>query len=1229
MATPAVALNTLALLTPEFPSGATTLSVDSSVLPLVINADTTCTTVTVLVGSSIVVLTNPVLVNGLNRFTGSIGITTQPTAQVFQITGSNNLSLQYSILYLDTELAVTIAPPSGVTIYRGSSTCRIEWVLPSFTGFEGVRVQWSTDPSGVSTPYQQYGGLVTEVARTGTVAISPTTTTVAANPFFGTTNQSSVVTTSTVIEAQINYCSATIPLTTVNQNIFYVTLTTVLQDPNTNAVYESLAAGPFTCGFVNLKVVNPIDFLALQKATDIATRLITELNRRDPDLDLTARSEIRDLMINPLSLELANMSVREWFSRCAQSVSALSQLDNATGNGISDPVTTSPVKQQIARAYGLGTTDVQTLINGRFDVLGEWAGITRGGSTTATVPVTFFVYARPLASIAIQVGVLVSSIPNSTTAAVQYTTTGSGSIDPANPAAYYDPTHGWWSVTVPAQCTVAGASGNVGAGSLNQVTSGGPSGVSCTNLTNATGGTDQQSNADYAAMIQYRLVTGVDTGSRNGYTVLTLEVPGITDALVVASGDTDMLRDWSSVIQRHTFGTVDIYARGGSQSQNTELVPFTYQTTSNYGSYPTYLTASVIDRQNLRFRITGFNALPFPLYSVVEMIAQSGGRTLWLGIQHARFDNVNGLVILDPAELAYVVNPDGSQTIWQINGANATNQQVIQSSGTTASVTYSLMARYQSGFSYVPVLQPVFTVNSLSGPQTGAIPAANLELFYTNDFLLTGGSNDAGDTVVVAATQTIPLSVPVVTAAIGIPVTIAQGMAVPMNSLGAPLNILSVRSSDSSILYEYGVDYTIVATAPYRTYGIQLLTGGSIVPGSTVLAGYNQYLLSEKITYQTDTLTLTGTTASSLLNPGFIRNSWLPASYGNTTLLLDGYSNSPQNGLVGAGTAPADRYIKVSFTNGLTQQLVTTNQGQDFQLSVNSLTGTATIARVAGGKIPDSTSVTVNYFTSEVFSLATEYPTYVQQAITAVDQFKHAAADVLVKAMVESPVDITMLVNLAPNVTPESIDGRIRTALGIALDNAQATAAQSVLVASVQALTGVTSIQLPLEKCAKSDGSYVIGSVLPTGTPWIPLAQDSAFQGLTALPANAYITVNPFLANQTIPSGGLPNAYVGLLYEGQSFTRCLSIQQFLAASGPSFYIIGTDDQIAASLPLNSTYAGKILIIVPATVANPALQPYRVTYQCFGNAGVSDITVASPEYLSPGNINILYSSASGS
>lgn len=1306
-------------------------------------------------------------------------------------------TIKFNLLFFQSNFAIVIAPPSGITAKKNQTDCSLEWVTPDYPGFIGVRVMISTDVAGINPPYVQFGDLVTTIERTAPTVISTNSSTAVNVPTcsisavglfnnvltitgINTFQQGTVVsfsnlanatflngqeatvtssngtsftaaftgpdypvnaitptsvadnglaislvstqTTTTVQTVQTtNFSNVDIPSSLINASTFYALFSTVIQDPHSNALYESVQNGPILSGFVNLKVVNPTDFPVLQRKEDIAGRLISQINRQRPNLDLSPRSEIRDIFVDPFSIEAANMSVRDWFARVSTSISAISQVDDTAGNGVSDPFQSSPYKQQIARAYGLSPQDTQTLINEQFDILGEGAGLSRGAASASTVVLTFYTYQQPQASITVPQSAVVATVSDSNTAALNFVTQGSATIDVSNLTSFFNTQTGWWGVSVPAQCQTAGSNGNVGAGTIRQVVSGVPTGLNVTNLAGATFGTDEESNSAFAARIQARTVTGVDSGTRHGYLVTALSTPGIIDAEVVAAGDLDMLRDWDAIRQKHVFGTVDIYTRGTTLSEQNEIVAFAYANTGVYGTTNTYLPVTFAG--GMKFAITNFNQLANPLYTAVELLVTRTANSFYLGTDRAQFDNTNGFIILNPNDMAYqYVGSSVTQAKVPliINGNPATNQTALAALTSASGGTYifQLYARYENPFIHQPALQPVLQIFSITGnaDETGVIPSTIVNLIHTSDFLLNGGSNDAGDEVVVSIASAPVTST--ITALTATNTEIDTGMDVPLDSNGNPINVNSVRSTDLSTLYKVGVDYNIVPTARYHTYGLQVLTSsvnltnaacvsnvltitapnefgvgasitfsnitdptvGPILNGQTVVVGtasstqftatfgtnfasaattglatgsaiqnnqqvvvsYNQFSLYERLTFNSQELqVLHGTLPTTLNNSGFVQNTWLPRSYNMTQLTLDGWDGlfgpdggldvPGSTGLVGASVPLASRYIKVTFFNGVTD--VVKKENIDFTLNVDSVSGAATVSRIITGTIPDGGTVKISYFNVEPFTFATQYPTFVEVLANQIAITKHAAADVLVKAMVASPVDITMAITLMPNTAPEAVNPVIRTVINIVLDNAAPTLFQSELIRQVQAITGVQSVQVPLLKCAKSDASYDIGVVIPTGTTWIPLAQDPAFTG-QPIPTNAWITSNAVLPDSTIPSGGQAEAIVDFLYQGQIFRRASSVQDFfqnsppaahLAAEGTpgSFYIVGLNDQINSTTPLPSTYQQKILLVVPTDVVNPGNLSYLVTYQVFNEAGAKDITVSATEYLAPGRITINY------
>lgn len=1215
---------------------------------------------------------------------------TVPTAQITNVTLTNNLLVVEAANTFSQGMVVEISNLTSAMFLNGEELTVISATPTQFTAaFTGLDWQNYT-----STP----------ISGTATSLVYSTTT----------------VTTSTIMTT--NFSSVDVPYSTINATAFYTMLSTVIQDPETNIVYESVQNGPLLCGYVNLKVANPTDFLVLQRKEDIAGRLIAQVNKQLPNLDLSPRSEIRDIFIDPFSIEVANMSVREWFARVSTSISAISQVDNTNGNGISDPFQSSPYKQQIARAYGMSPTDTQNLINKQFDLLAEQAGLTRGAAATATVIVTFYTYQQPQSSITIPEGVIIGSVPDSITPALQFQTQGSATLDISNLVSFYNSQTGWWGISVPAQCTQPGSVGNVGAGTLRQTVSGAPTGINVTNPVGAQFGTDQESNSAFAARIQARLVTGIDNSSRNGYLDAALSTPGVIGAKVVAAGDLEMLRDWDPTRQKHVFGCVDIYVRGTTLSQNDEFIPFQYANNGTYGIPSTYATLKYIG--NNQFQVQNYNNLEFVPYDAVELLVN---QALYIGLDNAQFNTATGVLNVNPSDVPYQYE-GSTTTLAKVAVAQPDNKTVLQQvSGSPLSYTFQLFMRLSSPFIHVPSLQPVLQVYSVTGEAnlTGSVSSNGVSLIHTSDFLLTGGSNNAGDTVQIPLIST-PTTSTITLGSLTSPTLIAQGMNQPLSSTGVPQDVLSVRSTDSSTLYEFGTDYSIVSMGPYKQYGLQPLTsqlsltvlqltsnvvtvtcpnefasaiaagenpqvsftgiidptfavllnnaglftiataapaqftfsltqpdvpltptqgtviGSALQVGQPVVVTYNEYGLYERLSYVfQESQVLNGALPTTLDNDGFVQNTWLPQSYttgipaippavpsfpgtypvapGGTnlgySLILDGWDSaygvdggldivgslaSIASGLVGNQVPYANRYIKVTYFNGMANVLMKENL--DYTLTVDPASGQATITRILPtSRIPDGSTVLVTYFINETFTISTQYPTFVEMLANTIATSQAAACSVLIKAMVANPVDITLAITLDASTSAETVDPVIRTATGIVLDNSKQTLYQSELVQQIQNITGVQCVEIPLLKCAKSDGSYDIGIIVPTGTAWTPLASDPAFIGVS-VPTNSWITTNPVLPDSTLPSGGEPTAIVDFLYQGQAFQRQSSITNFLTnavvvshlavapgimdATPGSFYLIGTNDLIA-----------------PATITATSLTGNTLTVSCIGNFAI--------------------------
>lgn len=1398
-----MALPSLALLSPYLANATDTLSVSSSVLPLTIRADSSIVLLLVTMGGETKSFSSYVVQSGYNVFSVLLTIPVATSPSVISIVGQDSsllpqLSPALTIAYLYAQGAnlPVIDPPSGVSIYRGLNTCKVEWVKPDqlqtpSLNLLGVRVLYSSDPTGVTTPYQQFGAaLISDVSRTGQNVVSSSTSstgpvndaiplatgtlafhnsnqitrsegdwitdgasigsqimlskfsisninnnktftiagvfdlTIQTEEFVGDfpADQGTVLLrevtstiTSTITEDvyPINYSNVTFQASTpTNSNFqFYVVLSSIVQNIADNSIYESSFAGPFTCGFVDLRQVKPTDFPYVQQKESIASRLINATTLDYPDLDLSPRSELRDVLIDPVALEISNQSIREWFGRLSTSISALATFDDYNGDGFSDSLNESPYKPLVASAWNLSANDLQTFVDKQFDVLGERAGLTRGSATSAITQVTFYTYIKPTASVTVMANTQVGTLGDSDSSALVFTCRGTQTIDTTNLNSIYDASNGWWAVTLPCECQTTGTKGNVGAGAIVSSISGVPNNWLVTNQAPGNFGTDGETNAKYAARIKNSLVVGKDSGRRLGYWNTAITTPGVVDVTVVASGDPEMLRDWFPQGNRHLYGCVDIYVRGTQESVETQLIPY----------------ATISNSSSVSFNKTNTSSYSFssssllPLTNVIGLYASSLSGTVYFGVTRALTEGIG--FTLDPNEFTYTL--DNNEKVYgPTNGVFLSS--LLTANPNLNGIYFFSTFKIASPLQYTPSSQPATDIYFISGASTGVLSESYYRLIVKDDPLLTGFSNVAKNLVQVDGTNSITTATPVIVIFATEPYVIGGDYMVSGDTqlLGAGItlssgDVVSVLSSDLSMVYKLNTDYIIVGIPPfgtgyrYSSYAIKRLATGAIGPMDSVLVTFNKYVLSENCTQYVESVNVTTNTSTptKLAQSGIIQDTRVIDSYGYPPSGYTGYQNtsgpfpassctvgstytiaslgslgsltdftligaasntiglsfvavsatggfSGNAGATGTGSvnAPvlwsqdpdladedyASRFIKVTWTSPISSTPVVLVLNKDFVLTIDSVTKQTSITLLPTGVVLQvlnssytSTTLTVTYFCNEMFSIISSYPGYVSQVANSVDLMRHAAADVIVKSVVVNPVDISMTVTLVPNASVQSVDNSIRTALGVTLDNAKGVLYQSQLVYQIQSLAGVASVQLPILKLAKGNGAYIVGQLLPAGTNWTPIAP--LFSNLTFNPTYSFITSSSVLTDNTKPSGGLPDAFAGFLYEGDSYTRCSSLAELasksnalhsnLTTTAGNFYIFGEADPADPE----GLYAGCVAVDFSTLFVtssayqpfSPAYFPFRVTYEVWNETGTKDITMSSTEYLTSGDITIDY------
>ena len=1201
------------------------LSTNAPSLPILVQADeaTVALRVVVTETGTAYLLSKFTTSGNLRHFAGDILLPASQGSYTLNITAQDAMSsptqvsptVQVPVLVAPQGDVQAITPPESIRVHRLYDRVRLEWVSPDVPGFMGVRVRTSSDSSGVLAPYTQLGYLIpNNDTRSEMVVVSSATgTQLVPDPQLP--DQSRRVTTVQEVLRRVDYSTVDIFPKDVDAEEFYVTLATVVQDLSTFQVYESSAAGPLRCAFVNLRTVSPADFPPISQPEQIATDIVRQQALRRGDLDLSPRSELRDLQIDPFALELANATVRNWFTRVSSSLSALVQIDDLDGDGISDPPATSPYKQTLARAFRLTDEQVQAVIDNAFNVQAEQAGVPRGGPQAAIVPVTFYVKDKPTERMTVGLNTLVSTMPDSDVASVTYSSLTSATIDPDNLEAYWIPSVNGWGVTIACQATVTGSVGSVGAGAIQTIISGTSAAMKCINLRRPDfDGTDTERNTDLATRIFIRRETGIDAGRVDGYVSTARRIPGVVDVQAVQSGDLEMLRDWDPVRNRHTYGCVDVYARGAMFGQGVQDQTYLCSGDGTWGVPTSYTPLAFAGISGNRIKFLPPAGETRPLAAVVEVYVERA-TAVYLGVQHAVMDPVTGAIFLNPDDPSYTYAEDGAVV------PGALNRTWLAS---LAGARVGALLRYWTPLEVTPSLQPVTAVTSIVGNgATGSISTDVIELDRTaSDPLLEGNSLRAKD-MIRAVNDTVLAELTLQwltngpdTLDLGEGVTVDEMGPVDANGVPLPGNILSVRSQDASSLYTFGVDYAILPLGGYGHMAIRRLPGSTIPLDSPVLVAFNRRRIREALTTRLDRITLSGTTPVTLTSPGFLRNTWVAASHGVNVLL-----NDPT--FTGGMAVPRNRrYIKV--VHAVSGEVF--YEGVDFVIIDDPTAGPQISKFVSGGtifgSIQDGDPLEVSYLTAETFTYTFTYPQFLAHLGNRLQETKPGGADVLAKAMLPNYVDMNLSVTVedSPTSTPAVMDPKIRTAISLAISLTGKRLSQSDIVGMVSAIPGVTRVDLPLGRMAKADGSSVIGEIIPTGTVWESPEALHLPGTLFPVSTHSWVTRDPVLSCSTIPSGGTPTSFVGLLHEGKSFRRCRSLAEFAAAQDAAFYIIGLNDAVGPTAPVAAQHYRKVLLHLPGT-DSPSLFPYRVTYQVFGEASARDITASPLEYLLPGQIII--------
>jgi hypothetical protein len=591
----------------------------------------------------------------------------------------------------------------------------------------------------------------------------------------------------------------------------YYVVTGVYYDPLTGSEVESA----FSQEVLGSPLIIDTSIRSLPGRTQfqVVTDYVSAIQRVNAEIGLLPGSTTRDVSIDPFSSEAERIYFLVDFVNRTQSFQTLLQIDDANGDGVSDPVDGSAYKTALKAALGYTTNDaVQSLIDAAFDKLAGNINKTRLPGRPAFGQEVFYTTARPSFDKPVPSGTIVSTSADSSLGipSVRFRVGGSYVMQSAIADTYYNFDTKQYEITVDIIAEQVGSDGNRPAGQITNVQ--GVSGFQVVNRDATVFGSDRESNSDLAT--RCLLGYSVDTGTAGGYASTSAEQVGIVKSKIVKSGDELMMRDYDGVRHKHIGGKVDIWIQGTQERQVSERFAFTYDIAQN-------IDCIILDVVNLIFRVEDSRVTPTtPITEILDNLTLGFGvRNVTQGLDYL----LTGVNILD------------YQT-FQVNASLP--GQVVTNFDDVVTADYRFRSVNQFTFTFQPVRRVVSVVGEVSGALNSTL---GYNLYKTADPLLEGESTISTDYLSINQVGGIPSGASI---QVNDEIHVLIGaQSEPLGSIG--INTKSIRVFSDNRAIEFNgpdatiPDYEVVegeATTPAKI--IRTATS-AIVNGATVSVDYS------------------------------------------------------------------------------------------------------------------------------------------------------------------------------------------------------------------------------------------------------------------------------------------------------------------------------------------------------------------------------------------------------
>ena len=467
---------------------------------------------------------------------------------------------------IDTDAAPVLSPPTGISVDVSNAGIEVSWwglaELPEGITESNIsyKIYRGSSPAlrdlSFLTEIQTYSvERDLEIIETSTWIEEATTA-----PF--THRLQELETNSYVERRRYRYVDSSVS----GDAIYYYYVVAVLRRSVTTWYTEEVS---YYSDFV---AINPRLRWSLYKSLSLpnitqeewVTRLGTHLLQKFPNLDVARGSVTDDLMLFPISRMLQDIYTVAGFVSDKSSVVRLLQIDDADGDGISDPVEDSIYKQRLRAVFGFGV-NVQDLIDVAFDSYVSNFGVSRKTATRSIGSVILFRSRIFSSDIEISEGTVVATSGDSP---VRFEIVGDHVMRSDSVASYYNMEKGRYQITLPIRATSSGSTGNQPAYTINSIFSS-SLGLSVENPQPTNSGEDYESNTALVRRV-FNLLSGLDVGTRGGYKYSALSILGVESVDVQGAMDPYQVRDWDNMRWKHVGGAVDVYVQGYFPTTYTE-----------------------------------------------------------------------------------------------------------------------------------------------------------------------------------------------------------------------------------------------------------------------------------------------------------------------------------------------------------------------------------------------------------------------------------------------------------------------------------------------------------------------------------------------------------------------------------------------------------------------------------------------------------------------------------